>query len=163
MPSKQPRHPEVFDVRSVHGADSWVFGNDAVSVCLTRSGAQMAPVQFYRGDDPIEPYYVAPWATEEYAIPPDEAMLKLMRGDVFCFPFGFPSDDGSGMYPLHGEVSSREWTFAGAARDGAVNSFDFSIESTHPSGSLAKSLHLVDGQNVVYSEHRVSGVDGEVK
>lgn len=154
--------PQVFEVNDLAGAPSWVFGNDTVSLALTRSGGQLAPVTFYREDEtPVQPYYVAPWSNETYPIPADEAVLKLMRGDVFCLPFGFPSEDATTQYRLHGDIASSEWRSEGARRADGVSAYSFSTRSAAPAGSVKKTLHLIDGHNAIYSRHTVSGVSGD--
>ena len=156
-----PNEPSVFEVENIDGADSWVFGNDDVSIALTIEGAQMAPVQFYRRSDaPFLPYYVSPWTAEGFQGPAGEGIVDKMRGDVFCLPFGAPTSDADGAYSLHGDVTWKPWSFLGASRSGGMSTFSFAIEATNPSGQITKRVHLVDGQNIIYLQHEITGVQG---
>lgn len=153
--------PEVHEVEGLYGANSWIFGNTDITVALTRVGAQMAPVTFRRTSDrPISPYYVAPWATQRSVVPDDQRMLHLMRGDVLCFPFGFPSEDEHMVFPLHGAITTAEWVFEGCDSEGPVRTYRFAVESTAPAGHVQKSISLVDGHDAIYIRHAVIGVVG---
>ncbi|MFT4231063.1 MAG: hypothetical protein QM602_12325, partial [Microbacterium sp.] len=154
--------PAVHDIDDVAGAPSWVFGNDDITVALTRIGAQMAPVTFRRSSrKPVRPYYVAPWSASPDAVPDAERMLQLMRGDVLCFPFGFPSEDGVNAFPLHGEIATAAWQFEHADRVGDTSTFRFSVDLRQPAGAVCKDVGLVDGHDALYVRHTIDAVTGE--
>ena len=90
-------------MKTIHGAPSYALSNDLISLRITREGGQLAPVHFTLGDRVISPYSLAPWK-------PDKAdadlpvLLKCLRGDFLCLPFG-PQQDG----PPHGETANGTW------------------------------------------------------
>ena len=61
--------------------------NEKVKVGVTEECGHLSPVQFFLDSKTIEPLNIAPWYDEKLddSIPP---MLKLLRGDFFCAPFG---------------------------------------------------------------------------
>ena len=74
-------------LQMVHGQPSWVVRSSHVHACLTRLGGHLGPVSFRLGGRTVSPFSVAPWAEEPEAretIP----LLRALRGDFFCAPFG---------------------------------------------------------------------------
>ena len=117
----------------------------------------MAPVTFsLKGDRTIQPYYISPWQGEGLKL--DPPVLVPLRGDFFCLPFGANSTPYEGMiFPPHGEPAGALWTLIGSSKDGAVTTLTLSLQTKIPAGKITKIIHLVDGQNVVYSQERLDG------
>jgi len=67
----------------------------------------MAPVTFFRNTShPIQPYHISPWQ-DEAPIEMPAPVLKTLRGDCFCLPFGGNSEAVAGeKHPPHGEIVS---------------------------------------------------------
>ena len=74
-------------LRKVFGQDSWRLASDRVEAFITRLGGHLGPVTFSLPNGKIQPFAVAPWA-EEALGPEVPAVLKVLRGDFFCCPFG---------------------------------------------------------------------------
>jgi hypothetical protein len=121
----------------------------------------MAPVTFFRKSDrPVAPYYVSPWQGEkhEYPVP----VLAPLRGDFFCLPFGGNGEVYRGeSHPPHGETAGSPWTFSGMERSGSATTLTLEMNTRARAGRVIKRLSLVEGQNVVYSSHRIEGFEGK--
>jgi hypothetical protein len=117
----------------------------------------MAPVTFgLDGGRPIEPYYISPWQGE--GIRPDPPVLVPLRGDFFCLPFGANGAPYEGLnFVPHGEPAGSPWTLAGADREGGVTTLVLELKTRVPAGKITKTIHLIDGQNVIYSQERLDG------
>lgn len=145
--------------RTVFNAESWIIENDSIELSLTKQGGMMAPVVFMRNSgEPVDPYYVSPWQGEGLAI--DEPVLEKLRGDFFCLPFGAGSSYRGESHDTHGEPASALWTFERYEQSGKRTSFEASLKTTVRPGTIRKQISLLDGHNVIYSSHRLSGFQG---
>ena len=143
-------------VKVIAGQASWVVHSDQVELAVTRLGGHMGPVKFHRRSNmPIRPYYISPWQGEGLSI--NEPVLVPLRGDFFCMPFGAGCDYRGKRYETHGETSGRRWTLAGVEKTGLLTTIKLTMKTSKPPGRVTKRLHLVDGQNVVYSRHVLEG------
>jgi hypothetical protein len=135
----------------------WVIDNGTVRLAVTQKGAQMAPVTFCLDSDrTIEPYYISPWQGEGLELNPP--VLVPLRGDFFCLPFGSNSApyEGRKFYP-HGEPAGALWSVIGSIKTGAITTLTLALQTKIPAGKITKFIHLIDGQNVVYSQERLEG------
>ena len=81
-------------IKTIASQPSWVIRNDSVELAITQLGGHLAPVTFFSGSGKeIQPYWIAPWANEKKKFPAEAAVLKPLRGDFFCMPFGANADD----------------------------------------------------------------------
>lgn len=142
------------------GQPSWLLQSDQVELAITELGGHMAPVTFYRKEkSPVQPYHISPWQNEEHQYP--VPVLVPLRGDFFCMPFGGNSDayrDQS--HPPHGETAGSTWNLVSATKKGDINTLTLELATTVRVGKVTKQLQLVEGQNVVYSTHRIKGFTG---
>ncbi|MEP4078637.1 hypothetical protein [Haloferula sp.] len=138
-------------METIHGADCWKIGNELVTLAVTREGAHMAPVVFRLGEREVSPYSLSPWKPDEVdsELP---VLLKVLRGDFFCLPFG-PQDDG----PPHGDPANGEWTEVEVADDRLVLTMDCSDSGA----KLERELKLKSGETAIYYEVRISGLEGD--
>jgi len=119
----------------------------------------MAPVYFHRQSRrPVQPYYISPWQDEGLKV--DEPVLVPLRGDFFCLPFGGGREADGREHPSHGETASSHWRFGGLTKRGGVTSLTLTMETKVRPGKVTKQLMLVDGHNVIYSQHRIEGFAG---
>src|SRR5688500_13812239 len=96
---------------TILGQPSWRLESNEVEAYVTALGGQLAPVTFDRQNRRIMPYSVAPWA-EEKADPTLPPILKVLRGDFFCMPFGGNEKPWRGeRQPAHGETANATWKF----------------------------------------------------
>jgi hypothetical protein len=137
-------------MNSGHGAPSFQLKSDRVELSVTQSAGMLAPVIFRSGDSEFSPYALAPWKPDELeeSLP---NLLKYLRGDFFCLPFG-PQDNGD----PHGDTANAEWSLTGQEE----NLLHLALEPGDVGGRIEKILRLKSGHAAVYCEHRISGVEG---
>jgi hypothetical protein len=138
------------------GQPSWRISNQLVEAFVTQSGAHVGPIAFRVGGKTVQPYAVAPWAEERTAddLPP---MLKVLRGDFFCLPFGGNATQFRGeVHPPHGETANNRWRCERLAE----NTLHLSLQTKVRPGRVDKYVSLVRGHTAVYQRHVISGMSG---
>lgn len=148
--------------RIIASQRSWVMRNGTVELALTQMGGHMAPVTFDRSARrPIRPYYVNPWHDERLKI--DDPVLRPLRGDFFCLPFGANATVYRGeRHVCHGEPATAAWKLVTATRSGTVTSMALSMATRVRHGVVTKCLSLVEGHNAVYCTHVLEGFSGKM-
>jgi len=143
-----------------HGVPSWRIANDVVEGWLTRDGGQLAPVYFKTTRGRVQPFSIAPWRAS--ALPPKAPrVLRHLRGDFFCLPFGLGDRPWHGeRYPLHGETSGNRWDLVHVERTGDTTELVASMRTMAPAGTVTKRIMLKSGQTVLYCSHEIEGVSG---
>ena len=146
--------------KTVAAQPSWVVRNKNIELAVTQLGGHMAPVTFYRNTArPVRPYYVNPWHGEGLKI--GDPVLVPLRGDFFCLPFGANATPvGREQHVCHGEPATRKWTSPSLEKCGKVTALSLTMRTRIRPGKITKTLCLVDGQNVVYSQHLLEGFTG---
>jgi len=144
----------------VLGQSSWRMGSDRVEAYLTRSGGHLAPVRFRIANKWIEPYSVAPWHKEKLPKGTD-AVLRMLRGDFFCLPFGgnataFENE----KHPPHGETATKDWKLMELQHSAGCTHAVFELPLTIRPGAVKKEILLRDGETVVYQRHTISRAAG---
>jgi len=147
-------------VKTIASQPSWVIRNKNVELAVTKLGGHMAPVTFCRNTrTPIRPYHISPWQTDGLKI--DDPVLVPLRGDFFCAPFGANVQPYRGeQYFCHGEPATKPWRLRSAERIGKFTGLVLTMRTTTRPGKATKALMLVDGENVVYSVHGLTGFSG---
>lgn len=143
------------------GQPGWHFRNDTVDAWLTQLGGHLGPVTFRLADGrEVQPFAVAPWAEEKLA-PDTPNVLRALRGDFFCAPFGGNETPFRGeRHPAHGETANRPWTLVSWERRDGTTTLHAQMETTVRRGCVDKRLTLRDGHAAVYCEHVLSGMRG---
>lgn len=146
-----PSQPSSRTLTTVHGEPSYSLANGDVELFVTRRGGHLAPVRFRLGRRWVQPYALAPWRPDEVdaSLP---AVLKVLRGDYLCFPFG----GGKGIKDPHGEPANEAWSLAEAGGGSLV--LDMRVKA--PACRIRKLVRIVEGQRAVYQEHRIEGLRG---
>jgi hypothetical protein len=141
---------------------SWVIRNDQVELAVTKRGAHVAPVTFYRADPKsVRPYYISPWQGENLPLAFCPVLVPL-RGDFFCMPFGGNGTTYQGeQHPPHGETAGSLWSLAGVEKKGPVTTLSLQMKTQVRVGQVSRRLSLVEGQNVVYSQTIIEGFSGK--
>ena len=147
--------------KTVHSQKAWVVQNCSVELAVTQLGGHMAPVTFYRDTaQPIAPYYISPWQDERLEL--EVPVLVPLRGDFFCMPFGGNGAEYEGeKHPPHGETAGSKWSHKSFGRQGKVTRLVLELETRARKGQVLKELSLVDGLNVVYTQHTIKGFIGK--
>ena len=146
--------------KTTQGQPSWRFASDTVEAFIAEQGGHMGPVTFDRRNRKIQPLSVAPWAKEKIdpSLPP---LLKVLRGDFFCMPFGDNQKPYRGeQHPPHGETANGVWRMKGIKKDGDRTTAHLSLRSKVRAGKTDKLITLVDGHDAVYCRHVISGMSG---
>lgn len=147
-------------LRTVMGQPSWRLASKDIEVFVTQTGGHMGPVTFDRDGRCLQPLAVAPWAGEEVdpGLPP---VLKVLRGDFFCLPFGGNETVADGeRHPVHGESANSVWALESLTSDHGMARLHLSLKTRVRRGQVDKHLLLVDGHPAVYSRHVISGMRG---
>ncbi len=130
--------------------------NEKVKVGVTEECGHLSPVQFFLDSKTIEPLNTAPWYNEKLddSIPP---MLKLLRGDFFCAPFG-ASDILKDEDRDHGATSNDKWNLV--SKD--EQSIELKLGKKVSGADIVKRIKLKKEHPVVYQEHRLTGGNGKI-
>lgn len=153
-----PRRPIT---RTIAGAPSWKIASDSVEAWITQRGGHLAPVTFKTTAGDIQPFAVAPWA-EEPLVPATPDLLKTLRGDFFCAPFGGNGTPWKGeRHPPHGETASGAWGQATVVRpESGRHVFTAEMQTSVRPGRATKRLELRDGETNLYLRHTLEGMAG---
>lgn len=141
----------------VHGQSSWSFRSSHVHANLTRVGGHLGPVAFRLAHRLVSPFAVAPWAEEKLA-PDTPGLLRALRGDFFCAPFG-----GNGtawrkeQHPPHGETANSAWRLQAFERSADRSTLHASLKTTIRSGLVDKFITLIEGHTALYQRHVLTG------
>jgi hypothetical protein len=138
------------------GQPSWRVTNAAVEAFVTETGGHLGPVTFKVGAKKIQPFSVAPWA-EEKTGSKLLSILKVLRGDFFCLPFGGNAAKFRGeQHPVHGETANGRWRLEFAA----ASTLHLSLKTKIRAGRVDKHIFLRPGQTAVYQRHIINGMSG---
>lgn len=129
--------------------------SDAVSLGVTEVGGHLSDVTFrFRDGRNVSPMHTAPWHDEP--LPADTPpMMRMLRGDFFCAPFGASDVIGG---DLHGPSANGHWSLTASEPDRIVVALDATILGA----TLTKHVSLHPGQTMVYERHTFTGGDGRI-
>lgn len=146
--------------RPVHGAASWRLASDCVEGFLTCQGGHLGPVFFHTDRGRLQPFALPPWQPPEVgrALP---AVLRPLRGDFFCAPFGGNATPFRGEHhPVHGETAARTWRLVEQHSAGGTATLTARLRLRTRPGRVTKRITLRAGEPVVYQEHIIEGCAG---
>lgn len=146
----------------INGQLGWRLENRNVDLFVTERGGHIAPVYFYNDTDiPVQPYYISPWQDEGLEL--DEAVLTPLRGDFFCMPFGGNVDEyEEEKHPVHGEAAGSAWDLKDVVRGDGRITMELELNTHISAGKITKQISLIDGHNVIYTRHLLSGYGGRM-
>lgn len=148
-------------LKSKSGQPSWRLKHGAVDAWITRTGGMLAPAAFRLSNGrTVQPFAIAPWACEKLppATPP---LLRGLRGDFFCAPFGGNGTAWRGeCHPPHGESANRDWALVDSSRDRSAATLHLRLTCQVRRGMIDKRITLRAGHTAVYCEHTLSGFRG---
>ncbi len=142
------------------GQPSWRFASDKVEAAITRLGGHLGPVRFHLPHGTIEPFSVAPWAEEKLpaGTPP---LLRALRGDFFCAPFGGNETPYRGeIHPPHGESAHSPWRFQSISQSDEATDLRLSLTTRTRPGRIDKLIRLRRGETALYCRHLLTGMKG---
>ncbi len=145
---------------TIFGQPSFSLLNDSVSISLTKLGGHLAPVQFTLGKKKVQPFSIAPWWAEKNPLPP---VLKPLRGDFFCMPFG----DNQPQYldekhPAHGETATGQWILVDEMNSPARSLLHLGMKVSARPARVDKIIELRKGQPAIYQRHVITGAKGPI-
>ena len=145
--------PSPPTLRDVHHQPSWRIASDRVEAFLTETGGMLGPVTFDRKGRKIQPLSVAPWHGEKLdrATP---SVLKVLRGDFFCMPFGANATPYKGeIHPPHGETANARWSRPALLETDDRVTFECSLKTRARPLEVTKNITLRTGHDFVYQTH----------
>ena len=149
-------------LRSIHGAPSWRLASDRVEAFVARDGGHLGPVTFRTARGRVRPLAVAPWGGGRLA-PATPAVLRTLRGDFFCLPFGENGRPWRGeRHPVHGETASRRWRLLSSTERGPVAELAAEMVTRIRPGRVRKLLRVRQGETNVYCRHELRGFRGRL-
>jgi hypothetical protein len=141
----------------VHGQPSWSFRSSHVHANLTRLGGHLGPVAFRLDHRLVSPFAVAPWAEEKLA-PDTPALLRALRGDFFCAPFGGNGTEWRGeRHPPHGETANAVWRLKAFERSADRLTLHARLRTLVRPGQVDKFITLIEGHAAIYQRHVIAG------
>jgi hypothetical protein len=141
-------------MKIIFSQPSYELATKEVRAAVTATGGHLAPVTFRIGKRTVQPFSIAPWHAEKPA-PDTDPILRVLRGDFFCLPFG-GGTLGKEKHPVHGETANRQWKLESNTR----KSLHLSLRTKVRPGRVNKRITLVPGHTVVYQEHTITGMKG---
>jgi hypothetical protein len=126
-----------------------------VTFDITRAGGQLSEVRFRLGRKIVEPFSTAPWCDKPEAqklIP----LLRELRGDFFCAPFGAGPAWRGEAHPPHGEPANATWKVNSAEAARLVATLQTRIRS----GKITKIIEAREGETNLYQAHILEGFRG---
>ena len=152
-----PKQPAL---KTVLGQLSWKITSPRVEAYVAQAGGHLGPVTFDRKGQKIMPYSVAPWATEKVdrALP---QIIKTLRGDFFCLPFGGNTTPFRGeTHPVHGETANAKWSFVSTGKSNGMTELHLRLKTRIRPGQVDKHILLPADHDAVYQRHVISNMSG---
>lgn len=126
-----------------------------VTFNITKTAGQLGPVKFRLGRQVVEPFHTAPWCGKAEAktlIP----LLRELRGDFFCAPFGAGPAWRGEEHPPHGETANADWTVTSSAPERLVAELKTRVRP----GKVTKILEARPDETNLYQTHILEGFKG---
>ncbi|HVY51072.1 MAG TPA: hypothetical protein VHA07_05865 [Devosia sp.] len=135
----------------------WTIAADRASLGVTETGAHLDNVTFsLAGGLTLKPMHTSPWEHEQ--LPPDlDPILRVLRGDFFCAPFG-ASDVLPSERRAHGLPANGTWRLA-RQTDTVL---ELALEGDVMGARVDGRYEVKPGHAVVYQRHIVSGGSGRI-
>jgi hypothetical protein len=152
---------KILKLARIYGQLSWRLTGSHVDAYITRLGGHLGPITFSVGGKKLQPMAIAPWAEESDTCRNLEPLLRALRGDFFCMPFGTNATPfNSERHPTHGETANEKWRLESDINEGPWHGLHLSMATRQRKGRVDKRIFLRDGHSAVYCRHTVSGMGG---
>ncbi len=137
---------------------TFAIAADCASLALTHVGGHLSDVVFTLPDGRrVTPMHTAPWH-DEADLPADlPPVLRVLRGDFLCAPFG-ASDVIAGDERAHGAPANGVWREV--FRTDTV--LDAVLDEAVMGAALTKHVEVRAGEAAVYQRHVFSGGEGRL-
>ncbi len=153
--------PPAPDEVTIAGQPSWLVQSPKVHAYVSMTGGHLAPVFFDLGAGrKVQPFSIPPWA-EETLDDATPALVRVLRGDFFCLPFGGNGDVFNGeTHPPHGETANGQWNLTDFRVKKDRTTIFLSLKTAVRDGRVDKRIMLRHDQTVVYQQHVIQGMTG---
>ncbi|NWF90682.1 MAG: hypothetical protein HXY50_14635 [Ignavibacteriaceae bacterium] len=128
--------------------------NSSTEVGVLENCGHLFPVRFCFNKKVLEPMNIAPWVHEELD-PSTSPMLKNLRGDFFCAPFG-ASDLMADETRPHGSSANDKWDIINIEED----SIKLKLSKNILGAELIKEIKIAKDETVIYQKHTFTGGRG---
>jgi hypothetical protein len=128
-----------------------------VTFDITSNGGHLSQVKFKLGNRVVEPFSTAPWCGEAESkklIP----LLRELRGDFFCAPFGDGPAWRGEAHPPHGETANGKWKKQ-PLKDGRLEA---SLKTTVRPGKITKIVEVRPQETNLYQTHLLEDFKGSM-
>ncbi|KAB2639246.1 MAG: hypothetical protein DVB26_07090 [Verrucomicrobia bacterium] len=126
-----------------------------VSFDITRSAGHLGHVKFRLGRQIVQPFFTAPWVDK-----PESAklipLLRELRGDFFCAPFGAGPAWRNETHPPHGESANATWK----VQSSEAGRFVATLQTRVRPGTITKLIEAREGETNIYQSHLLEGFQG---
>jgi hypothetical protein len=147
-------------LHTVHGQPSWSFRSSHVHANLTKLGGHLGPVSFRLAHRVVTPFSVAPWAEEKLSAD-TLPLLRALRGDFFCAPFGGNATPWRGeRHPVHGETANARWSLRAFEKTNDRATLHATLETKVRRGRVDKFITLIEGHAAIYESDVIAGARG---
>ncbi len=135
---------------------SWIIRNNKVKVGVTDRCGFLEPVVFTINGREISPLSIAPWDNEKHdsSIPP---MLRWLRNDFFCAPFG-DSDFLQDEPRPHGASANDVWSLLNLTN----GKIELELSKKIMGAKVKKIISIIEDQSVIYEDHIFEGGKGKI-
>ena len=107
---------------------------------------------------PLAPFYTSPWWREPW-VEDTDWIMRLLRGDFFCLPFGSNVEPvGGRKYLLHGRTANDCWEPVRFEEKKGETSLVVRMDLDEPGSEVEKTIRVADGEPVIYQRHIVRGL-----
>jgi hypothetical protein len=142
---------------SKDGQPCYLLSSDMVQAWLTVQGGHLT-AEFQGKGGPLVPFATMPWWKEPY-VEDTDWIMRVLRGDFFCLPFGSNVDPVDGTkYLLHGRTSNECWEPVRVEEKKGERALVVRMDLEQPGSEVEKTLRVVDGEPVIYQQHVVRGL-----
>lgn len=128
-----------------------------VTFDITKTAGQLKAVKFRLGRKTVEPFHTASWCDKPEAkklIP----LLRELRGDFFCAPFGDGPAWRGELHPPHGEPANSDWKVTLTEPGRLVAELQTRIRP----GTITKIIEAREGETNLYQTHLLDDFKGEM-
>ncbi len=134
---------------TVYNRPALLLSNDKMELAILTQGGSIIRVLLHDDPGKINPFGNPEMFTN---VPESRKLQGPQVGHFVCVDgFGAASaEERKAGMPMHGEAHQRPWEVVSAARQGATATVMFRAELPLVHETLVRTLHLVDGENVVY-------------
>jgi hypothetical protein len=141
-----------------NGQPCYTLASDRVKAYLTVQGGHMTAEFAGSGGGVLEPFATLPWWKEPYMEDADW-IIRVLRGDFFCLPFGSNVEPVDGhKFLLHGRTANECWEPVRLEQKKGETSLVTRMDLDQPGSEVEKTLRVADGEPVIYQRHVVRGL-----